>query len=106
MRVSEVEREETRVRWLAPDLQCFPLKEEVLVDGERRLLIEPTIIEVLPDDTAVEMPRGVRVISPGKFCAVYETEYGQPFESREFCNRWEQRYGDDAPLTASSPSAQ
>ena len=99
--VEAVENKERRTAWLAPDLGCFPLRREVR-DGEEELSVraETTSVEILPSQTRVALPTGIRLVSPKAYCAQYKAVYGVDFLPAKSCAALEAQYGRYAPSRA------
>lgn len=66
---------ETYREWVAPDLGCFALRSQVLVDEVVRERVEAVKIQLLPDDTKLTLPKGIRVVSPKEYYEIYKKRH-------------------------------
>lgn len=93
VRVMRTDKTERHTVWLAPELDCFPLRMQVTEeDGWVRLRVETISIKFLPDDTQLSLPAGVRVVSPQRYCDLYKEMYKQDYMPAGTCARNELRY--------------
>ena len=97
VRVETVDNDEIRTVWIAPDLECFPLRRRVVIDEAIRLSTETTNLELLPEDTSVSLPPGIQLVSPQDFCNMHKAAYGKGFASDEICAKLERQQGQYAP---------
>jgi hypothetical protein len=93
IRVTRTDKTERHTVWLAPELDCFPIRTEIMEeDGWVRLRVETISIKFLPDDTQLSLPAGIRIVSPQRYCDLYKEVYKQDFMPAETCARVEGRY--------------
>jgi hypothetical protein len=91
IRLEEDKGNERRVAWVAPALNCFPLRSQILVDGFVRYRVETTHIELLPESQKLDLPRGTRVVPLRDFCAAHQREYGVEFLPAGSCENSQNR---------------
>lgn len=107
LRIERVEGRERYTTWIAPELGCFPLRSQVLVDELVRERVETVRLDLLPAQTRLSIPKGVRIVSPKKYCDIYQKRYGQEYLPQRVCDKYEKIYQEvkAAKRQRSSPRA-
>lgn len=80
--------------WVAPDLNCFPLRRTAVENGVR---VEEVVVESIevgePPASVFKAPEGYEPVSPKEFEARYRAKFpGQQQMSDEIVERLEQSY--------------
>jgi len=92
LRIDTVDGAERYANWIAPELGCFPLRSQVLVDEFVRLRVDTIHVELLPADTRLSIPRGVRIISPQAYCDLYRKRYRHEYLPQRLCSKYQGLY--------------
>jgi hypothetical protein len=92
LRIERVEGRERYTTWIAPELGCFPLRSQVLVDQLVRERVETVRLDLLPAETKLSLPNGVRIVSPQEYCDLYRKHYGQEYLPLHLCDKYEKIY--------------
>jgi|GEM_PF-2518294 hypothetical protein len=92
LRIDQVKGTELYSSWIAPELGCFPLRRQVLVDGLVRERVETVQLDLLPEDTQLSLPKGIRTISPQAYCDLYRKRHGQDYLPQRECSRLQEVY--------------
>ena len=92
LRVERTEGTELHTSWIAPELGCFPLRSQVLVDGLVRERVDNLQLDLLPADTRLSLPKGTRIVSPQAYCDLYRKRHGHEYLPAEACSRYQGLY--------------
>jgi hypothetical protein len=92
LRIDTVDGAERYANWIAPELGCFPLRSQVLVDGFVRLRVDTIHVELLPANTRLSIPKGVRIISPQAYCDLYRKRYRHEYLPQRLCSKYQGLY--------------
>ena len=92
-RFETTEANERTIKWIAPEVDCFPLRSQVLVDEVVREKVEAISVTRLLDDTKLALPRGIRVLPPKDYCDLYRKRHrGEEVLPARVCSRLQQEY--------------
>lgn len=92
LRIETKSGNEVYTSWIAPKLDCFPLRSQVLVDGLVRERVDTLKLDLLPGDARLSLPRGTRVISPQAYCDLYRKVKGQEYLPQRLCSKYQHVY--------------
>jgi hypothetical protein len=90
--------EEAHREWVAPELGCFALRSQVLVDEVVRERVEAVKIQLLPEDTKLSLPKGIRVVSPKDYYELYKRRHrGDEVFPKALLGRLQRQYEQTHP---------
>jgi len=92
LRIEHRDGAERYIKWIAPALGCFPLRSQVLVDELVRQRVDTILLNLLPEDTHLALPKGIRIVSPQTFCDLYRKKHGQPYLPDRLCAKYQRFY--------------
>ncbi len=103
VRIDRLDGNELYSHWIAPELGCFPLRSQVLVDGLVRLRVDTIRLELLPPETRLSLPKGIRVISPQAYCDLFRKRYHHDLMPQAVCTRYQKLYEERSTDKRAAP---